>query len=226
MRLISVVMLILLLATSLMAQDKNEYPQTGLEFGLPQNIGIDDFGPEQVNGYDFSWTRRRSETWGWRVGMTLGGSTIDSNIVTVGQEDGSIEFRNSDALIAVLKYQQIFKTEPHQGVSMVFGIGPVLSYSSSSTSQLREGDEITIRRNSTSRTSIGGGVAWDLGVEWRATELFSVSARYEWDLTYSKSDREDIYSIDGELISRRIIDEYRYGLQNSNEVDLLVTFWY
>ena len=69
-------------------------------------------------------------------------------------------------------------------------------------------------------------MAWDLGVEWRATELFSVSARYEWDLTYSKSDREDIYSIDGELISRRIIDEYRYGLQNSNEVDLLVTFWY
>ncbi len=226
MRLFLIVLMSLVLAVPLMAQDNNEYPQSGLEFGLPQNIGIDHFGPEQVNGYDFSWTRRMSETWGWRIGMSLGGSKTDSNEATEYQEDGRVEFTNSEALLMVLKYQQIFKTKPRQGMSFLFGVGTVLSYSTSSYSRLRNGDELSVLLTRFSRTTFGGGVAWDMGIEWRASELFSVSARYEWDLTYSESDRAEVSYVDGELYSRRADDEYRYGLQNSNEVDLLVTFWY
>ncbi len=226
MRLLSIIFLSLVLAVPLMAQDQTEYPQSGVEFGLPQNIGVDDFGPEQVNGYDFSWTRRNSETRGWRIGVSLGGSKTDSNEITGYQEDDRVQFIDSDALLMVLKYQQIFKTKPRQGMSFVFGVGPTLSYSTSSLSRLRSGDEISVLLTKSSRTTFGGGVAWDMGIEWRASELFSVSARYEWDLTYSESDREEISYTDGEFYSRHDVDEYRYGLQNSNEVDLLVTFWY
>jgi hypothetical protein len=226
MRLISIILLSLVLAVPLMAQDKNEYPQSGVEFGLPQDIGVDNFGPEQVNGYDFSWTWRNSETRGWRIGMSLGGSKTDSNALTDYQENGRVEFRDSDALVTVLKYQHLFKTKPRQGTSLVFGVGPALSFSNSSSSRLRNGDDMSIQLTSASRNTFGAGVVWDLGVEWRASELFSVSARYEWDLTYSESDRKEATYFDGELYSHNATDEYRYGLQSSNEIDLLVTFWY
>lgn len=245
-------MLLLVLCTLLSAlpvlaaDDTPTHPVSGLEFGLPSSFGLDDLVLTEMDGYDVSWTRRSSATRGWRIGATLYLDTDD------GDESYATEFvdytRVNDTasdytrVNIALRAQKLFVSEPRHGVSFILGVGPTIGYS-----HLDQDTEESVRYipfdpdysgtqrdngriTDSSNYSFQGGVAWDLGFEWRIRPQFSLGARYQWALVYThkESDSKQIYMEEDEddrMVFRDGSSD-SFSLYNGGTVDLVATFWY
>ena len=126
--LMTVLFSLLLAGPALAVEEPADYPLSGLEFGLPSNLGLDDFGLRVVDGYDFSWTRRTSPSRGWRVGTSVY-FDHDGDVDNNGDEGPGYWYFSSqesdrDLVRVSLRVQKLFVSEPRHGVSFVLGVGP------------------------------------------------------------------------------------------------------
>nr|MEE4268697.1 hypothetical protein [Candidatus Krumholzibacteria bacterium] len=239
--LMTVLFSLLLAGPALAVEEPADYPLSGLEFGLPSNLGLDDFGLRVVDGYDFSWTRRTSPSRGWRVGTSVY-FDHDGDVDNNGDEGPGYWYFSSqesdrDLVRVSLRVQKLFVSEPRHGVSFVLGVGPVVGFErSSSENRLTreyvpedpEDDDFPdpiFSENIQDRSWIWAGAAWDAGVEWRVSRQFTVGARYQWTLTYGWWDSNADYFSDGEIVRQSDSQDTDYGLSNGG-VDLIATFWY
>lgn len=231
----------LLALPALAVEEATDYPLSGLEFGLPSSLGLDDFGLRELDGYDFSWTRRTSATRGWRIGSTVY-ADHDSDESSSGNEYPDYwvfegRDRERDLVRISLRVQKLFVSEPRHGVSLVLGVGPAFGYEHSSTGDRTTREYVpddpqddsypdrSDRRTERDWDWIWAGAVWDAGVEWRVSRQFTVGARYQWSLTYGMQDEDIRYIEDGEIVRATGGDGTSFGLAG-NSVDLVATFWY
>lgn len=243
-------MLLLVLCTLLSAlpvlaaDDSATYPQAGLEFGLPSNVGLDDFGLEEVDGYDVSWTKRTGPTRGWRFGTTVhllddgdssGGVSRYADYSVVDDND-----YDRSSLTFALRAQKLFLTEPRHGVACVLGVGPTLGYAyyNRKDNQNRhyvpvDPDDTSLPDDSlqsahTTRHSFHGGATVDLGFDWRVARQVSVGGRYQWGLIYAHEETDSQTSyVQGDF--ERTSDSGQSGDSfslTSDSIDLVATFWF
>ncbi len=231
-------------ALPVLAGDAAEvFPRSGIEFGLPSYLGLDSFGPEELDGFDVSWTRRTSDTRGWRIGTSL--TFRDDDGRETGESPGStyVQFRDEEndqsSLNIALQAQKLFLTEPRHGMSAILGVGPGIGYSHtrslydvrSTYVPLEPGngapeDTRLVRESETH--AYWAGLVWDLGVEWRISHQVSLGARYQWSLTY-RMEEEDFSAIrtGGNSSTQQGHEEGdTFTLTKGRSVSLVATFWY
>lgn len=226
---------------ALAVEDPTDYPISGVEFGLPSNLGLDNFGLQNVDGYDFSLTRRTSRLHGWRLGMSVyfDRDSDEQSGGYVYPDYRTLDNRELKSIVSnvSIRVQRLLVSEPRHGVSFVLGFGPSFGYDyySSEDRTTREyvpfdpendtypdpTDDVTDR----DRNTIWVGAVWDAGIEWRVTRQLTVGARYQWSLTYRMQDESVRYLADGEFERESIYKSTDYTL-SSGSVDLVATFWY
>ncbi|MCB1151940.1 hypothetical protein KDK88_10335 [bacterium] len=201
--------------------------KSGLEFGFPSGLGLDSIDPGEVEGYDFSWTRREGEDRGLRLGLTLAFEELDGERGV--EQDGlnAMQTRSDTKEVSRslgLRLQKLFLTDDRRGVRGVFGVGPMASYSKNEeTTGSSDGSVFNQLYSRTWQV----GLAWDLGVEWALVPQVSIGARYGWMFVYRNQSQDSRSEyLDSEVTRRAYVESDGLVLASRGSGELVATIWF
>ncbi|UCG53342.1 MAG: hypothetical protein JSW58_07255 [Candidatus Latescibacterota bacterium] len=146
-----------------------------LQFQVNDNFSLDAF-----QGAVLSVKRHRSDRSAFRAGLGMGFGIADVNS-TVSQNDSvaNTENRDESRQFVRLDLQYIRYSNPGSPVKLLFGGGPLVSFSNADTEAAREIG--SVRSESTSWAT---GISGLVGVEWFAASRISLHAEYGVELLY------------------------------------------
>ncbi len=199
----------------IIAEEISDFPKSGLEFSVRDNLTL-----AGIDGLAAAWTRRSSATRGWRFGLDLYARRTESSSTSE-----LLSWEKTNRLDLRFITQKLYLTEPRNGASLIFGIGPftgVSLYEGEETSQRFDYGSLFIRDEWTWSV----GLASDLGIEWQLLDQLSMGARYHWGIQYAKTDGHRSETFSGIEPYERNYESEIFEFFGVNSVDLLVTFWY
>lgn len=146
-----------------------------LQFQIDDNFTLSPF-----QGAILSVKRHHSDRSAFRValGLSLATEDIDATLAEMDTVTSS-EARDESSQYVRLDVQYLRYTDPGSPVKLLFGFGPLFTFSNGDAEVTRETGSVK-----TESTAWMAGVSGLVGAEWFATDTISLHAEYGIEMTY------------------------------------------